>query len=110
MDCHAFLDAMHVLFPPYRGPAVRLFRGADAPEARRRKFFGISWTSDIEAAHWFAKRYADCSVGGVVFETTASSRKGIALISPHLCRQIHRYASKAGYKRCSLVQTWRLGD
>jgi hypothetical protein len=71
-DCHAFLDAMRVLFPRYRGPAMRLFRGADAPEARRRKFFGVSWTSDIETARWFAKRYQDYSVGGVVFETMAS--------------------------------------
>ena len=26
-DPHAFLDAMRVLFPPYRGPAMYLFRG-----------------------------------------------------------------------------------
>jgi hypothetical protein len=29
----ALLDALHILFEPYRGPAVRLFRGANAHEA-----------------------------------------------------------------------------
>jgi hypothetical protein len=71
-DGHAFLDAMRVLFKPYQDPSMRLFRGASADEARRRKFYGISWTSDFETAHWFAKRYEDCSIGGVVLETMAS--------------------------------------
>jgi hypothetical protein len=70
-DCHAFLDAMHVLFPPYRGPAMRLFRGARKDEARKRKLYGISWTTDLETAEWFAKRWPS---GGVVLETTASPK------------------------------------
>jgi hypothetical protein len=85
-DSHAFLDAMHVLFPPYHGPAMRLFRGAFADEPRKRKFFGVSWTSDIETAHRFAKRWEDGSVGGVVLETIASpeaiiSRPGLEILT-----------------------------
>jgi hypothetical protein len=71
-DPHAFLDAMRVLFAPYRGPSVRLFRGASSDEAHQRKFYGVSWTSDPDTAHWFAKRYQEGSVGGVVLETMAS--------------------------------------
>jgi hypothetical protein len=45
-DKPAMLDALRLLFIPYQGPAVRLFRGAAAREARARKFFGPSWTTD----------------------------------------------------------------
>jgi hypothetical protein len=68
---HAFLDGLRVLFPPYHGPAMHLFRGAPADEARKRKLYGISWTSDVETADWFAKQYEDSSIGGVVLETIA---------------------------------------
>jgi hypothetical protein len=61
---------MRVLFPPYRGPAIPLFRGTSGDEARKRKLYGISWTSDADTARSFAKQYED-SVGGVVLETVA---------------------------------------
>jgi len=70
-DSRAFLDAMRILFPPYQGPAMRLFRGAAADEARKRKFYGLSWTTDFETADYFAKQYEDTQIGGVVFETLA---------------------------------------
>jgi len=70
-DSRAFLDAMRVLFQPYQGPAMRLFRGAAADEARKRKFYGPSWTTDFETADYFAKQYEDSQIGGVVFETLA---------------------------------------
>jgi hypothetical protein len=50
---------------------MHLFRGGPADEARTRKFYGISWTSDFETADWFAKQYEDTSIGGVVLETMA---------------------------------------
>jgi hypothetical protein len=62
---------MHALFPPYRGPAIRLFRGAGSDEALKRKFYGISWASVADTAHWFAKRFEVGSLGGVVLETMA---------------------------------------
>jgi hypothetical protein len=65
------LDALHVLFIPYKGPSVRLFRGANAREARVRKFYGPSWSSDIEEADWFARHWQATSGGTVVLETIA---------------------------------------
>jgi hypothetical protein len=70
-DSRAFLDAMRILFPPYRGPRDAPFRGAPADEARKRKFYGPSWTTDFETADYFAKRYKDSPIGGVVLETLA---------------------------------------
>jgi hypothetical protein len=69
----ALLDALRVLFIPYKGPAVRLFRGARVHEGRfrKRKFYGASWSSDIEAADWFARHYQATSGGTVVLETIA---------------------------------------
>ena len=64
-DKHALLDALHVLFVPYQGPAVRLFRGAPAPEARSHKFYRPSWTADIELADLFA-RHKQIEFGGSV--------------------------------------------
>jgi hypothetical protein len=61
-DPHAFLEAMRVLFPRYRGPAIRLFRGASSDEPRKRKLYGISWTPDADTAHWFAKRYEELCI------------------------------------------------
>ena len=49
-DKNALLDALRVLFPKYRGPAVRLFRGASAREGRARKLYGASWSTEIERA------------------------------------------------------------
>jgi hypothetical protein len=72
-DKHALLDALHVLFVPYQGPAVRLFRGAPAPEARSHKFYRPSWTADIEEADSFARHKQIEFGGSVVLETLAPS-------------------------------------
>jgi hypothetical protein len=71
-DKSAMLDALRLLFIPYQGPAVRLFRGAAAREARARKFYGPSWTTDIEEANRFARQYQYKTGGSVVLETLAS--------------------------------------
>jgi hypothetical protein len=63
-------NALRVLMPGgYDGPALTLYRGADAGERQRP---GFSWTTDIE----IARRFADwCSRGpfedGVVLRTVA---------------------------------------
>jgi hypothetical protein len=74
----ALLDAFRVLFIPYKGPAVRLFRGAGAHEARARKFYGPSWSSAIEEAGWFARIWQIRSGGTVVLETLAPPEAIIA--------------------------------
>jgi hypothetical protein len=71
-DKPAMLDALRLLFIPYQGPAVRLFRGAAARESRARKFYGPSWTTDIEEANRFARQYQCTTGGSVVLETLAS--------------------------------------
>jgi hypothetical protein len=38
------VNADRVLMPKYKGDALRLFRGASALQ-RRRRVYGISWTS-----------------------------------------------------------------
>jgi hypothetical protein len=71
-DKRALLDALRLLFIPYQGPAVRLFRGASAHEGRSRKFYGPSWSTDIEEADYFARRRQADLGGSVVLETLAS--------------------------------------
>jgi hypothetical protein len=68
-DDKRMLDALYILFTPYGGPAVRLFRGAVAHEARARTLCGASWTSDVEEADWFARDRQSAVNGAVVLET-----------------------------------------
>jgi hypothetical protein len=86
-DKRAQLDALRVLFPRYRGPAVRLFRGADAREARlRNRLYGASWSASIEEADWFAREYQCRPNGSVVLDTLASAAAIIfapAIKGPH---------------------------
>jgi hypothetical protein len=78
-DHRALCTALRVLMPRYAGPPVWLYRGANARE-RRRRIYGISWTSDIEIAEKFAqeRRYGDESV---LLETVASPEAIICAIS-----------------------------
>ena len=73
-DKNALLDALRVLFPRYRGPAVRLFRGASEREGRARKLFGPSWSTEMEEADWFARQYQTAPGGSVVLETKAPQK------------------------------------
>jgi len=58
--------------PPYCGPALRRFRGTSADE-RRRRTYGIAWTSDIEIADNFAQERRSWPEGGVLLETIVRS-------------------------------------
>ena len=70
-DHRALCDAARVLLPSYRGPAVRLFRGAWADE-RRHRTYGVSWTANIAVAEDFAHQRQVWDGGSVVLETLAS--------------------------------------
>ena len=63
-----------VLLPPYRGPTLRLFRAATRLE-RRRRAYGLSWTSNFTAAERLAENRR-----GVVLETIAAPEAVIAKI------------------------------
>jgi hypothetical protein len=65
-------DALRVMLPPYDGPAITLYRGEGFGN-RKRRTYGLSWSSDIEIARCFAKRYCrNTSGGSVLLEVTAS--------------------------------------
>jgi hypothetical protein len=66
------IRALRVLLPPYRGPAVMLFRGDGARNCRRRTY-GLSWTGERAVAEDFANREWRTTEGGsVVLQTLAS--------------------------------------
>jgi hypothetical protein len=69
-DHQALCAAARVLMPCYKGPPVQLFRGASADE-RRRRIYGVSWTTDIEIAEEFAQERREWNGGSVVLETIA---------------------------------------
>jgi hypothetical protein len=99
-DHRALCVAARVLMPKYSGAPVRLYRGT-AMHERRRRIYGVSWTSDIHIAEKFAqeRRYGEDSV---VLETVAPAEAIICAIgesSGHLYDE-NEYA----------VDRWRLGD
>ena len=71
-DRQTLRNAAWILLPPYRGPAVRLYRGAGACE-RRHHSYGMSWTTDATAAERFAlvRQQQHWNGGSVVLETLA---------------------------------------
>jgi hypothetical protein len=72
--------ALRVMFSPYVGPAVQLFRGAGFTEAKRR-CYSLSWTVDRVTAERFARDYSALSSGSVVLETIAPPAAIIAQVS-----------------------------
>jgi hypothetical protein len=78
-DHRALCDAARVLLPSYKGPSVRLFRGAGASE-RRRSIYGLSWSADAAAAERFAQERRAQDGGSVLLETLAPPEATIAQI------------------------------
>jgi hypothetical protein len=78
-DHPALCDAARVLLPKYRGPAVHLFRGAGALE-RRRRAYGMSWSTQIAAAERFAEERRVMDGGSVLLETLAPPEAIISAI------------------------------
>lgn len=55
---------------------VTVYRGVTDKRYRR----GLSWTTDLEKARWFARRYNDVDTVGYVYETTVKPRYILAFI------------------------------
>ena len=92
-DHRALCNATSVLLPRYRGPAVRLFRGAGAAE-RRRRIYGISWSADVEVADRFARERQVMDGGSVVLETVAPTAAIISAVDypkPFTQEEIERF-------------------
>lgn len=52
-DDAALATGLRALLPPYRGGDVILYRGEGFPN-RRRRTYGLSWTSDsLRTSYWF---------------------------------------------------------
>jgi hypothetical protein len=73
-DRPACAAGLRVLFPGnYSGPPLRVYRGTDESE-RRRRLYGFSWTRDLAIAQRFAQEHANVGIVGmvgIVLETVA---------------------------------------
>ena len=72
-------SALRVLLPPYRGPAVRLYRGTSAME---RRPYGLSWSTDPASALRHAENHTKTTGEvSVVLETMALPEAIISAVS-----------------------------
>ncbi|WP_050898697.1 hypothetical protein [Nitrospirillum viridazoti] len=70
-DDSLLLGGLRVLLPRYAGPPVTLYRG-DRAFNRRRRSYGMSWSTARDVAEGFARGEHQTSVGGsVLLETFA---------------------------------------
>lgn len=76
-DDKATLSALRVLLPAYTGPPMRLFRG-DNLVNRRRRTYGIAWSAKRATAERFAQEpYNLASKGGAVLLKTLAPASSI---------------------------------
>jgi hypothetical protein len=65
------IKLLHVLLPPYKGPALTLFRG-ETFWNRCRRTYGMAWTTNIEVARDYAgDKQRRSPSGSVVLSTCA---------------------------------------
>jgi hypothetical protein len=76
------IDVLRNLLPPYTGEDVRLFRGESAFN-RKRRTYGMSWTTDRSVAQSFAENHRDICGGGTVLLETVAPKDAIVCV-PHL--------------------------
>lgn len=69
-DDRLLFNALRVLFGPYTGPAVTLFRG-ETMRNRQRRAYGPSWTTDPVVAESHARNRACHPSGAVLLMTLA---------------------------------------
>ena len=75
------LSALAVLLPPYQGPAMQLFRG-DGFINRRRRTYGMSWSSERVVADAFARSRANLYQEGSVLITAEVPANAIVCAVP----------------------------
>ena len=76
--------------PPYQGPPVRLYRG-ETKWNRRRRTYGLSWTSQREVAVAHARGILQTYDGGSVVLQTDAPAKAIICAPAHHGRHQARY-------------------
>jgi hypothetical protein len=81
-DDLALVDGLRFLLPSYSGPSLRLFRG-DGFQNRRRRTYGLSWTTDRETALRFAEKgmWRHTVGGSVLLEATAGPMAIVASLA-----------------------------
>jgi hypothetical protein len=88
------IDAYRRILPPYTGPARRLYRG-DGGRNRRRRTYGLSWTTDVEVARSFARGIWRTSDGGsVLVETVAEPDAIVAAPAESEYESLHQGESE----------------
>jgi len=75
-DDIVLLNALRVLLPRYNGPSMRLYRG-DSALNRRRRTYGVSWSSEAAVADHFAKGLWRTSRGGSVVLRAEATQEAI---------------------------------
>jgi hypothetical protein len=76
-------DALRNILPPYRGGPISLFRG-ETWFNRRRRAYGLSWSSDRIVAESFARNYPNFYVKGTLVLETLAPADAIICV-PQLC-------------------------
>jgi hypothetical protein len=82
------IKALWKLLPPYRGPSLRLYRG-ESMFNRRRRTYGLSWTSKVVIATDFARGVYQTSDGGSVLLQTDAPTAAIICAPRFHTRQIN---------------------
>jgi hypothetical protein len=65
------VDVFKYLLPPYRGPALKLYRG-ELHSRHLERIYGISWTPKLDVANMFANRRSGVDGRGVTLELEAT--------------------------------------
>ena len=76
------VDGLRKLLPPYEGPTVTLFRGESAWN-RRRRTYGLSWTTDLVIAEAFATDRASRYEGGAVLLQAEAAPAAVICVPTH---------------------------
>jgi hypothetical protein len=73
---------LRVVFPPYEGPDLTLYRGENGGWARRTP--SLSWTRDIQIALAFAQQNGRLhELGGVLLQANVPAERIIASLADH---------------------------
>ena len=98
------VKGIRMLLPEYEGPAVHLFRGEQFGN-RRRRTYGLSWSSSADVARRFAEREAfhRTSEGGSVLIETVAPPEAIICAPALLGNWLNEYEYIVDRRRLSSV-------